>query len=45
VPATCASQNIQCGPAGDGCGNQLNCGNCSTGQVCGLGGPGKCGSL
>jgi hypothetical protein len=45
VPETCASQGIQCGPAGDGCGNQLNCGNCQTGQVCGGSSPGKCANL
>jgi hypothetical protein len=41
---TCASQGISCGPAGDGCGNQLNCGSCTLPQTCGGGGvPGKCG--
>jgi hypothetical protein len=43
TPTTCAAQNIQCGPAGDGCGNLLQCGPCPTGQFCGGGGPGKCG--
>jgi hypothetical protein len=44
-PETCASQNIQCGPAGDGCGNLIQCGSCSTGQTCGGGGtPGVCGN-
>jgi hypothetical protein len=41
---TCAQQNIQCGPAGDGCGNEIQCGSCATGQTCGGGGSGKCGS-
>jgi hypothetical protein len=41
---TCADQNIQCGPAGDGCGNEIQCGSCPTGQTCGGGGAGKCGS-
>jgi hypothetical protein len=46
VPLTCGDQNIQCGPAGDGCGNLIaNCGTCATGQTCGGGGsPGICGS-
>ena len=43
APQTCASQNIGCGPAGDGCGNLLACGTCLPSSVCGGGGPGKCG--
>jgi hypothetical protein len=43
TPTTCAAQGIQCGPAGDGCGNLLQCGSCATGQTCGGGGAGKCG--
>jgi hypothetical protein len=43
-PTTCAAQNIECGPAGDGCGNLLDCGPCPAGQFCGGGGPGKCGT-
>ena len=44
VPETCASQAISCGPAGDGCGNLLACGNCSPPQTCGGGGiSGACG--
>jgi hypothetical protein len=31
---TCAQQNLQCGPAGDGCGNLLQCGSCAMGQLC-----------
>ena len=43
-PQTCVSQNIGCGPAGDGCGNELQCGNCTPPQTCGGGGaPGQCG--
>ncbi|MFT3772652.1 MAG: hypothetical protein QM820_45250 [Minicystis sp.] len=38
TPTTCAAQNIQCGPAGDGCGGILQCGNCPAGQSCGGGG-------
>jgi hypothetical protein len=44
-PLTCAAQNIACGPAGDGCGNLIQCGSCPSGQTCGGGGvPGQCGS-
>jgi hypothetical protein len=43
MPETCASQGIQCGPAGDGCGNELQCGNCPTGEICGFASPGQCG--
>ncbi len=44
TPKTCAQQNINCGPAGDGCGGTLSCGTCSSGQTCGGGGtPGQCG--
>ena len=43
-PGTCAAQGIQCGPASDGCGNLLACGTCPSGQTCGGGGPGKCGT-
>jgi hypothetical protein len=46
TPLTCAQQNINCGPAGDGCGNQIACGNCPAGQTCGGGGVyGQCGSV
>jgi hypothetical protein len=44
TPTTCAAQGVQCGPAGDGCGNLLQCGTCPSGQTCGGGGPGKCGT-
>ena len=44
-PVTCAQQNLSCGPAGDGCGNQISCGSCPSGQACGGGGvPGQCGA-
>jgi hypothetical protein len=45
TPSTCMSQGIQCGPTSDGCGNLLQCGSCPTGQTCGGGGAGKCGTL
>ena len=44
IPQTCAQQNFNCGPAGDGCGNQLQCGSCQPPLQCGGGGPpGLCG--
>ncbi|HUB05856.1 MAG TPA: IgGFc-binding protein [Myxococcales bacterium] len=46
TPLTCADQNIQCGPAGNGCGGQIEsgCGGCAAPQTCGGGGvPGVCG--
>ncbi len=43
TPRTCAQQMIDCGPAGDGCGNLLQCGTCVAPQQCGAGGtPGQC---
>jgi hypothetical protein len=44
TPTTCPAQGIQCGPASDGCGNLLQCGSCASGQTCGGGGAGKCGT-
>jgi hypothetical protein len=43
TPISCAAQHIACGPAGDGCGNSLNCGNCTEGTCGGGGTPGQCG--
>jgi hypothetical protein len=44
TPLTCAQENITCGPAGDGCGGLLACGDCPTPQTCGGGGVyGQCG--
>jgi hypothetical protein len=45
TPKTCQQQNINCGPAGDGCGNQIpSCGTCTPPQTCGGGGVGgQCG--
>jgi hypothetical protein len=34
APASCAGQNVQCGPASDGCGNIILCGMCPSGQAC-----------
>jgi hypothetical protein len=45
VPKSCTDQSIACGPAGDGCGNTLDCGSCTGTQTCGGGGtPYQCGS-
>jgi hypothetical protein len=45
-PLTCAQQSINCGPAGDGCGNQIDCGSCTAPETCGGGGvPGVCGVI
>jgi hypothetical protein len=38
TPTTCQAQGIACGPAGDGCGDAIDCGQCPTGQQCGGGG-------
>jgi hypothetical protein len=44
-PVSCLAQGLNCGPTGDGCGNQISCGTCPAGQACGGGGvPGKCGA-
>jgi hypothetical protein len=44
TPGTCASEGFTCGMQGDGCGNVLNCGSCTSPQICGGGGsPGVCG--
>jgi hypothetical protein len=43
-PQKCPS-NIKCGPAANGCGGLVQCGNCPSGETCGGGGtPGKCGA-
>jgi hypothetical protein len=37
-------QGIACGPAGDGCGNEIQCGTCTSPDTCGGGGTaGQCG--
>ncbi len=44
VPQTCAQLGVGCGPSGDGCGGQIDCGGCAQGQTCGGGGtPSQCG--
>jgi hypothetical protein len=46
VPQTCQSLNINCGPAGDGCGGVIDsCGTCTGTDTCGGGGTsGRCGN-
>ena len=44
VAKSCVEQSLECGLAGDGCGNQIDCGTCGSG-VCGGGGvPSHCGN-
>lgn len=39
IPKTCAMVGANCGPVSDGCGNIIQCGNCTVaGQTCGGGG-------
>jgi hypothetical protein len=42
-PRTCATANANCGQIDDGCGAQLFCGSCGSGQVCGAQRPNVCG--
>jgi hypothetical protein len=45
TPLSCTDQGIECGKAGDGCGNVIDCPPCPTGKTCGGGGiPSKCGA-
>ena len=45
TPTTCTDQKITCGPTGDGCGKQLDCGACTAPDTCGGGGiSGQCGN-
>ncbi len=47
TPKTCAELGATCGPVGDGCGGVLSsCGTCNTaaGEICGGGGPSRCGT-
>jgi hypothetical protein len=44
TPRTCADQHLACGPAGDGCGKLIQCGECMKPDTCGGSGtPGMCG--
>jgi hypothetical protein len=38
VPTTCSGRGISCGPAGNGCGGALQCGECTAPETCGGGG-------
>ncbi len=38
VPVTCSELGSTCGPAGDGCGNVIQCGDCKAPATCGGGG-------
>jgi len=45
TPRTCAGANANCGPVADGCGGIIQCGTCTSPQICGGGGtPSRCGS-
>lgn len=45
TPKSCMDQGIDCGQAGDGCGNVITCPPCAAGQTCGGAGvPNKCGA-
>jgi hypothetical protein len=43
TPKTCTDLAVGCGPQGDGCGNVIQCGDCTLPQICGGAGPSKCG--
>ncbi|HWE31279.1 MAG TPA: hypothetical protein VHB97_24910 [Polyangia bacterium] len=44
VKSTCASLNATCGTQGDGCGGTIDCGTCTSPNICGGGGtPNVCG--
>ena len=43
-PVTCSALGAECGQAPDGCGGTLECGGCSGVQLCGGGGPNRCGT-
>jgi len=45
TPKTCVELGLTCGPAGDGCGNVIECGNCGPGMACGAGGASTCGPV
>jgi hypothetical protein len=40
----CEQLAAECGPQGDGCGGVIECGDCKAPEVCGAGGPSKCGN-
>ncbi len=44
TPKTCADLGVDCGTQSDGCGNTIDCGNCTSPDYCGGGGSSKCGT-
>src|SRR5580704_13530264 len=44
APKTCAQQGFNCGPNGDTCGGQIDCGTCTGSDKCGYGGFSVCGN-
>ena len=43
TPTTCAAQDKNCGTIPDGCGGSLNCGSCTSPDICGGTTPNVCG--
>jgi hypothetical protein len=41
----CAEAGAECGLIGNGCGGLFDCGSCPSGELCGVGGPQKCGAI
>ncbi len=44
TPKTCAELGVDCGEQSDGCGDVIQCGTCTAPEICGGGGPSKCGT-
>jgi len=44
IPLNCDDINANCGQAPDGCGGELECGECQAGESCGADGPNRCGA-
>jgi hypothetical protein len=44
VPVSCESLSADCGDVPDGCGKNLDCGQCPSGQTCGAAGENRCGT-
>jgi hypothetical protein len=43
TPKSCTDLGATCGKQGDGCGNTIDCGTCTSPEFCGGNGPNKCG--